>query len=81
MNQNLKLVPSRLERRDYQELRERVLRRDSWRCQFCGSMKSLEVHHQKFRSRSGEDTAENLITLCASCHSVMHSTSVSNQNS
>jgi 5-methylcytosine-specific restriction endonuclease McrA len=30
-----------------------VLRRDGWKCQSCGSMCNLEVHHQKFRRRSG----------------------------
>jgi len=38
--------------------------RDVWRCQFCGSMTNLEVHHQQFRSHSGDDTEANLITLC-----------------
>ena len=39
MNQNLtKQIPVRVEDREYQELRERVLRRDGWRCQFCGSI-------------------------------------------
>jgi hypothetical protein len=26
------------------------------------------VHHREFRSHSGADTEENLITLCAACH-------------
>ena len=34
-------------------------------------MANLEVHHKEFRSHSGEDTAENLITLCSTCHSVI----------
>jgi len=68
-----KEVPARLGGREYEQLRQRVLRRDGWRCQFCGSMTNLEVHHQQFRSDSGEDVAENLITLCTSCHSAMHS--------
>ena len=72
MKQNLKRVPVRLDRAEYKTLREQVLGRDGWRCQFCGSMKSLEVHHQQFRSRSGEDAEENLITLCARCHSSVH---------
>jgi 5-methylcytosine-specific restriction endonuclease McrA len=73
MNQNLpKHVPLRLNDREYSELRERVLRRDSWRCQFCGSMTNLEVHHQRFRSHSGSDHEENLITLCHKCHSAEH---------
>jgi 5-methylcytosine-specific restriction endonuclease McrA len=69
-----KLVPVRLATREYDELRERVLRRDSWRCQFCGSMTNLEVHHQQFRSQSGEDCEDNLITLCTDCHSFLHGT-------
>jgi 5-methylcytosine-specific restriction endonuclease McrA len=69
-----KQAPIRLEHPEYEELRQRVLRRDGWRCQFCGCRLSLEVHHQQFRSQSGEDTEENLITLCANCHSVAHGT-------
>ena len=76
MNRNLKLAPARLEQHDYQELRERVLRRDSWRCQFCGSMKNLEVHHQQFRSHSGQDAEENLITVCGDCHASIHSAAI-----
>jgi 5-methylcytosine-specific restriction endonuclease McrA len=63
----------RLGSREYEDLRQRVLRRDGWRCQFCGSSTNLEVHHQRFRSRSGEDNEENLITLCTNCHSSIHS--------
>jgi 5-methylcytosine-specific restriction endonuclease McrA len=73
MNQNmLKLVPVRLDEREYEKLHEKVLRRDSWRCQFCGSMTNLEVHHRQFRSHSGPDREHNLITLCNSCHSAEH---------
>jgi 5-methylcytosine-specific restriction endonuclease McrA len=73
MNQNLaKPVRVRLDDREYVELRARVLRRDGWRCQFCGSMTNLEVHHQQFRSHSGPDQEENLITLCNECHSAEH---------
>jgi 5-methylcytosine-specific restriction endonuclease McrA len=56
----------------YEQLREKVLRRDGWRCQNCGSMVNLEVHHQEFRSQGGEDSEGNLITLCAGCHSLLH---------
>ena len=73
MNQNLlKRSPLRLDEREYEELRLQVLRRDSWRCQFCGSMTNLEVHHQQFRSHSGSDQKDNLITLCNDCHSAEH---------
>jgi len=74
MNQFLqKQVPVRLENREYEELRTRVLRRDGWRCQFCGSMTNLEVHHQTFRSHAGEDKESNLISVCTKCHSSLHS--------
>ena len=53
----------------YESLRQQVLRRDGWRCQLCGTMSNLEVHHKQFRSHSGDDSEENLITLCTRCHS------------
>jgi len=62
----------RLDPELYEQLRNQVLRRDGWRCQACGSMSNLEVHHKRFRSHSGEDEAENLITLCSACHASLH---------
>jgi 5-methylcytosine-specific restriction endonuclease McrA len=53
-------------------LRQEILRRDSWRCQSCGTMSNLEVHHQQFRSHSGDDSELNLITLCTACHAQAH---------
>ncbi|MGC1380930.1 MAG: HNH endonuclease [Candidatus Baltobacteraceae bacterium] len=49
-----------------------MLHRDGWRCQGCGTMTNLEVHHRQFRSHSGPDTEENLNTLCNTCHSSIH---------
>jgi len=62
----------RLDPVSYKSLRQQVLRRDGWRCQACGTMSNLEVHHKQFRSHSGEDSEENLITLCAACHTGVH---------
>ena len=56
----------------YEELRQQVLRRDSWRCQTCGTMANLEVHHKQSRSQAGDDSEENLITLCTPCHTSLH---------
>ncbi len=53
-------------------VRTLVLERDGWRCQECGSMKNLQVHHMKPRSRLGGDVMRNLITLCDSCHGKCH---------
>ncbi len=68
-----KSAPSRLDPLPYESLRQQILRRDGWRCQSCGAMSNLEVHHRAFRSHSGADSDENLITLCAACHARVHS--------
>jgi 5-methylcytosine-specific restriction endonuclease McrA len=67
-----KRAPLRLAPDQYDNLRNQVLRRDGWRCQSCGSMSNLEVHHQEFRGQSGDDSEANLITLCSSCHATVH---------
>jgi 5-methylcytosine-specific restriction endonuclease McrA len=64
----------RLDSELYEQLRNEVLRRDGWRCQSCGAMSNLEVHHKEFRSQSGDDSEQNLITLCTVCHVVLHHT-------
>ena len=56
----------------YKQLRQQVLHRDGWRCQCCGTRLNLEVHHKQFRSQGGDDSEQNLITLCAACHSLVH---------
>ncbi len=56
----------------YEQLRQRVLERDNWRCQQCGAMTNLQVHHKELRSQSGDDSELNLITLCHSCHANEH---------
>jgi 5-methylcytosine-specific restriction endonuclease McrA len=73
----MKTIPAktprlRLDANSYHELHRRVLERDGWRCQVCGSMQHLQVHHLKLRSRSGADEEQNLITLCAECHERTH---------
>jgi 5-methylcytosine-specific restriction endonuclease McrA len=62
----------RLDANSYRTLHRQVLERDGWRCQLCGRMQNLEVHHLEFRSQSGSDEEQNLITLCAECHARMH---------
>ncbi len=62
----------KLGKRIYRRLMKRVLERDGWRCQKCGSIENLQVHHQIRRSRQGNDSLENLVTLCAYCHMEEH---------
>jgi 5-methylcytosine-specific restriction endonuclease McrA len=68
----LKSRSLRLDQPSYENLRQQVLRRDGWRCQSCGTMSNLEVHHRQFRSHSGHDSEENLMTLCSVCHRNVH---------
>jgi 5-methylcytosine-specific restriction endonuclease McrA len=56
----------------YERPRQRIFRRDGWRCQNCGSLRNLEVHHKRFRSQSGDDSEFNVITLCNACHANEH---------
>ncbi len=67
-----KAAPLRLDNFSYETLRWEILRRDGWRCQSCGTMTNLEVHHREFRSHSGANSEENLITLCTACHDRVH---------
>ena len=67
-----KRPPDRLVAKAYRELCKEVLERDGWRCQACGSLRGLEVHHIQRRSQSGDDSEDNLITLCSDCHRAIH---------
>ena len=68
----LKRPRLRLDPHSYKALCRRVLERDSWRCQVCGSSQNLQVHHKQLRSQQGSDEDSNLITLCARCHAQLH---------
>jgi 5-methylcytosine-specific restriction endonuclease McrA len=56
----------------YAALRRVILERDGWRCQQCGSLRNLDVHHMIRRSALGDDAEANLITLCRECHHTLH---------
>ena len=62
----------RLGQQLYRRLMKRVLERDGWRCQKCGSLENLQVHHKIRRSHQGGDALANLVTLCAYCHVAEH---------
>ena len=48
--------------------RKNVLRRDRFRCQYCGSRDRLTIDHVLPKSRGGRDTWENLVTACTRCN-------------
>jgi 5-methylcytosine-specific restriction endonuclease McrA len=62
----------RLDPESYRSLRGLVLERDHWRCQRCGSLGGVEVHHIEPRGRLGDDSEDNLVTLCCCCHRRLH---------
>jgi len=55
-------------------IRREVLARDNHRCQApgCGRTRFLEIHHIVSRQQGGNNNAENLMSLCASCHRLWH---------
>ena len=63
------------EQKSFFNVREFVLFRDNHTCQHCkGKSKNnrLNVHHIKHRSKGGSNRPNNLITLCETCHKLLH---------
>lgn len=57
---------------DFYNVRQYVLYRDGYRCQYCGETKGkLHVHHKESR-KTGGNAPDNLITLCERCHKKLH---------
>jgi 5-methylcytosine-specific restriction endonuclease McrA len=61
-----------LDSEEYDRLKTRILKRDGWKCQYCGSSTNLRVHHLVYRSQLGADVSDNLINLCVACHRREH---------
>jgi 5-methylcytosine-specific restriction protein A len=55
-------------RRGWQAIRLRILERDRWTCQVCGTPANT-VDHIILRSSGGPSEDWNLRALCASCNS------------
>ena len=51
------------------DLRMAVYERDGFQCLHCGEVENLTLDHIHPYSLGGEDTFENLQTLCRSCNS------------
>ncbi len=49
-----------------------VLKRDNWRCVYCGAS-ATQVHHKKYaRKNIGKEPIEWLVSVCKSCHDSQH---------
>ena len=53
---------------EWRLIREKVLERDLYTCQWCGSQKRMEVHHIIPYRISKAHKETNLISLCRKCH-------------
>jgi hypothetical protein len=52
----------------FRRLMKRVLERDEWRCQKCGALENLQVHHRIKGIQLGNDSLDNRATLRAHGH-------------
>ena len=52
--------------------RQKVLWRDRYTCQHCGSEDKLQAHHIRKRSKGGTNRVSNGVALCEQCHSDLH---------
>jgi len=57
---------------NWHSIRAIVLNRDNHTCQDCGNINELTVHHKIPWEQSGDDSLENLITICKECHRKIH---------
>ena len=49
-----------------------VLRRDNWRCVYCGAP-ATEVHHLKYAKYNiGKEPIDWLVSVCKNCHKSEH---------
>ena len=48
--------------------RERIYKRDGWKCVYCESKKNLTIDHVLPKSRGGKNTWSNLVTCCNTCN-------------
>lgn len=69
------------DRRIPDPVKREVLRRDGYQCRNCGwshddwnrsDPRHLELHHKNPHAQGGDNSAENLETLCTICHDEVH---------
>jgi hypothetical protein len=56
---------------DFNPLRERIFRRDGYRCVYCGNVfpdEALSLDHVQPRMRGGDNSDGNLVTACKACN-------------
>jgi len=63
--------PERPPKAEWDRIRRIVLDRDNHSCRGCGhhALRFMHVHHLE---ETGENTPQNLTTICVACHAVLH---------
>jgi len=57
---------------EWKRKRHVVLKRDNWRCVYCGGY-ATQVHHKKYAKRNiGKEPIDWLVSICKSCHDARH---------
>jgi 5-methylcytosine-specific restriction endonuclease McrA len=61
-----------LKSEEWKRKRYVVLKRDNWRCVYCGGPAN-QVHHKKYAKRNiGKEPIDWLVSVCKSCHESLH---------
>lgn len=49
-----------------------VMKRDNWRCVYCGAP-ATQVHHKRYAKRNiGKEPIHWLVSICKPCHDAIH---------
>lgn len=63
--------------------RENILKRDSYKCKWCGDITNLQVHHKYYSKYPNEQKVlpwnypdNALVTLCDNCHKKAHNKAI-----
>lgn len=58
---------------DWKRKRYVVLKRDNWRCVYCGGQ-ATQVHHKRYaKNNIGKEPIKWLVSVCKPCHDKIHS--------
>ncbi len=80
---NLRFEAQRKNRRDYyrevylksdawKRKRYVVMKRDNWRCVYCGG-RATQVHHKRYLKKNiGKEPIHWLVSICNPCHDTIH---------
>src|SRR5688572_8274333 len=57
---------------DWKRKRYVVLKRDNWRCVYCGR-RATQIHHKRYAKKNiGKEPIDWLVSVCKFCHDSQH---------